>query len=133
MPKNTHLTADGITIEMQTAFQSFACQLQKSRKNLTIGIPRQIQKHLGITEDTILEVAVRRIPFKYAQSNYNIDFFPHNVHCPKCSEAGRLVHFANTVVVTHHKLGKKGTAKICFISTVEAKEFIKNYQEKSNR
>ena len=133
MGKKKSLIADGITPVVKTTFQSFTTQVRSSRGGLVITIPSQITEHLELTKDTILEIALREVPFRYAREKYKIDFFPHDVVCPECEENGRLSHFAhNYVVVTHRKKGKRGMQKICYPSKEVINQLIQKYELEHN-
>ncbi len=129
MGRSKELVADGITPVQKTSFQSFTTQVKNKCGVLYFSVPKPIQKHLDLTKDTILEVAIREISFKYARENYNVDFFPHTIICPECGEKGRLSHwFRNYVVVTHSTKGRRGIQKICYLSQQDIDKLIKNYE-----
>ena len=132
MGRNKNLVSDGVTVDKAANFQSFVISTKIKSGQLVIMVPKQIQKCLDITKDTILEVAIREVSFKYAKENYNIDFFPHIVVCPECGQKGTLSHFAlYHVVVAHRKKeGKHILTNICFPKSVDT--LINDYEIKQN-
>jgi superfamily II helicase len=119
--------ADGISQFESKAFQSFVSTVRMATTGRSNNprkmfcIPEPIIKHLWLEQGDVIEVALRKVSFAYANQAYNLQCTNIQVTCPKCTRKGNLQRVWSNFGVRHSR------HEICYLSKKDAEQLLQNW------
>ena len=137
MGRQKEIVVDGISAVSKNEFQSYITCISKSKSKVAIKklvIPKEIEKKLQLSQDSLVEVAIRKVTSLYAKVNYKLEYVPHWVICPQCNQKGKITRSGATgyFVVRHYTKGK-GQGTMCHLTKNEANKLNNEFWNKMSQ